>query len=46
VVSEQPLDAAYTQVHLMQRRIGLGLVAATGVALLLALVFSRGLTRR
>jgi HAMP domain-containing protein len=45
VVSEQPLDAAYTQVHLMQRRIGLGLVAAAGVALLLALVFSRGLTR-
>jgi putative nucleotidyltransferase with HDIG domain len=45
VVSEQPLDAAYTQVRLMQRRIGLGLVAATGVALLLALVFSRGLTR-
>ena len=45
VVSEQPLDAAYTQVRLMQRRIGLGLVAAAGVALLLALVFSRGLTR-
>ena len=45
VVSEQPLDAAYTQVHLMQRRIGLGLVAAIGVALVLALVFSRGLTR-
>src|SRR5262249_52844320 len=40
-----PLDAAYTQVRLMQRRIGLGLVAAAGVALLLALVFSRGLTR-
>jgi len=45
VVSEQPLDAAYTQVHLMQRRIALGLVAAAGVALVLALVFSRGLTR-
>lgn len=45
VVSEQPLDAAYTQVRLMQRRIGLGLVAAIGVALMLALVFSRGLTR-
>ena len=45
VVSEQPLDAAYTQVRLMQRRIGLGLLAAAGVALLLALVFSRGLTR-
>src|SRR5262249_18939478 len=45
VVSEQPLDAAYTQVRLMQRRIALGLLAAAGVALILALVFSRGLTR-
>jgi putative nucleotidyltransferase with HDIG domain len=45
VVSEQPLDAAYTQVHLMQRRIGLGLLAAACVALVLALLFSRGLTR-
>ncbi|HSP20655.1 MAG TPA: HAMP domain-containing protein, partial [Myxococcaceae bacterium] len=45
VVSEQPLDAAYTQVRLMQRRIALGLMAAVGVALMLALVFSRGLTR-
>ena len=45
VVSEQPLDAAYTQVRLMQRRIALGLLAAAGVALVLALVFSRGLTR-
>jgi putative nucleotidyltransferase with HDIG domain len=45
VVSEQPLDAAYTQVHLMQRRIGLGLLTAALVALVLALLFSRGLTR-
>ncbi len=45
VVSEQPLDAAYTQVHLMQRRIGLGLLTAALVALVLALAFSRGLTR-
>src|SRR5262249_3258283 len=45
VVSEQPLDAAYTQVRLVQRRIALGLLAAAGVALVLALVFSRGLTR-
>jgi putative nucleotidyltransferase with HDIG domain len=45
VVSEQPLDAAYTQVHLMQRRIGVGLLTAALVALVLALAFSRGLTR-
>ena len=45
VVSEQPLDAAYTQVRSMQRRILLGFLAALTVALALALVFSRGLTR-
>jgi putative nucleotidyltransferase with HDIG domain len=45
VVSEQPLDAAYTQVHVMWRRILLGSLAALAVALVLALLFSRGLTR-
>ena len=45
VVSEQPLDAAYTQVRSMQRRILLGFLAALAVALVLALLFSRGLTR-
>jgi putative nucleotidyltransferase with HDIG domain len=45
VVSEQPLDAAYTQVHVMWRRILLGSFAALAVALVLALLFSRGLTR-
>ncbi len=45
VVSEQPLDAAYTQVNSMQHRILVGFLAALLVALLLALLFSRGLTR-
>jgi putative nucleotidyltransferase with HDIG domain len=45
VVSEQPLDAAYTQVRSMQRRILVGFLAALAVALVLALLFSRGLTR-
>lgn len=45
VVSEQPLDAAYTQVRSMQHRILVGFLAALAVALLLALLFSRGLTR-
>ncbi|MGO9828669.1 MAG: HD domain-containing phosphohydrolase [Myxococcaceae bacterium] len=45
VVSEQPLDAAYTQVRSMQHRIVVGFLAALAVALLLALLFSRGLTR-
>ncbi len=45
VVSEQPLDAAYTQVRSMQHRILVGFLAALAVALVLALLFSRGLTR-
>jgi putative nucleotidyltransferase with HDIG domain len=45
VVSEQPLDAAYTQVNSMQHRILVGFLAALAVALVLALLFSRGLTR-
>ncbi len=45
VVSEQPLDAAYTQVRSMQHRIVVGFLTALAVALVLALLFSRGLTR-
>jgi HD-GYP domain-containing protein (c-di-GMP phosphodiesterase class II) len=45
VVSEQPIELAYKQVGTMERKVGLGLLAALGVAVALAAAFSRKLTR-
>jgi HD-GYP domain-containing protein (c-di-GMP phosphodiesterase class II) len=45
IVSEQPVEHAYQQVETMERRILLGLGAAILVALVLAALFSRNLTR-
>ncbi|MBJ6764801.1 HD domain-containing protein [Myxococcaceae bacterium JPH2] len=45
IVSEQPVEHAYRQVETMERRILVGLGGALGVALALAAVFSRTLTR-
>lgn len=45
IVSEQPVEHAYRQVEAMERRILLGLGAAILVALVLAALFSRNLTR-
>jgi HD-GYP domain-containing protein (c-di-GMP phosphodiesterase class II) len=44
-VSEQPFELAYKQVDAMERRVALGLAGALGVALCLAALFSRNLTR-
>ncbi len=45
VVSEQPIQLAYKQVSTMERRILLGVSAAVLAALILAALFSRGVTR-
>lgn len=45
IISEQPVEHAYRQVEAMERRILLGLGAAILVALVLAALFSRNLTR-
>ncbi|HZI12009.1 MAG TPA: HD domain-containing phosphohydrolase [Myxococcus sp.] len=45
IVSEQPVEHAYQQVETMERRILLGLGGAILVALVLAALFSRNLTR-
>jgi HD-GYP domain-containing protein (c-di-GMP phosphodiesterase class II) len=45
IISEQPVEHAYLQVETMERRILLGLGAAILVALVLAALFSRNLTR-
>ncbi|MFY1829172.1 HD domain-containing phosphohydrolase [Myxococcus fulvus] len=45
IVSEQPVEHAYRQVETMERRILVGLGAAILVALVLAALFSRTLTR-
>ncbi|NTX08143.1 HD domain-containing protein [Myxococcus sp. CA051A] len=45
IVSEQPVEHAYRQVETMERRILLGLGAAILVALVMAALFSRNLTR-
>ncbi|MCP3103764.1 HD domain-containing protein [Myxococcus sp. K15C18031901] len=45
IVSEQPVEHAYRQVETMERRIFVGLGAAILVALVLAALFSRNLTR-
>ncbi|MFZ5472055.1 MAG: HD domain-containing phosphohydrolase [Myxococcota bacterium] len=44
VVSEQPVELAYRQVDTMERQIAAGVLAAMGVALVLAALFSRQLT--
>ncbi|MCP3138400.1 HD domain-containing phosphohydrolase [Pyxidicoccus xibeiensis] len=45
ILSEQPVEHAYRQVEAMERRILLGLGAAILVAVVLAALFSRNLTR-
>ncbi|GEN12153.1 HD-GYP domain, c-di-GMP phosphodiesterase class II (or its inactivated variant) [Myxococcus fulvus] len=45
IISEQPVEHAYRQVETMERRILVGLGAAILVALVLAALFSRTLTR-
>jgi HD-GYP domain-containing protein (c-di-GMP phosphodiesterase class II) len=45
IVSEQPMALAYKQVGTMERRLLLTVLAATLVALVLAAVFSRSITR-
>lgn len=45
VVSEQPVELAYSQVRAMQRRSAVVLLAAVLIALGLAAFFSRGVTR-
>ncbi|MFP2963504.1 HD domain-containing phosphohydrolase [Myxococcus sp. 1LA] len=45
IVSEQPVEHAYSQVDTMEQRILLGLGAAILVAVVLAALFSRNLTR-
>nr|BDT32797.1 HD domain-containing protein [Myxococcus sp. MH1] len=45
IISEQPVEHAYHQVETMERRILVGLGAAILVALVLAALFSRTLTR-
>lgn len=45
IVSEQPIQLAYKQVNAMQHRLALTLVAAFAVALGLAAIFSRNVTR-
>ena len=45
VVSEEPMDFAYAQVRTMERKVLLGVFAALVVALALAALFSRNVTR-
>jgi len=45
VVSEQPIRLAYSQVKAMQRRVAMALAGALAVALCLAALFSRNITR-
>jgi len=45
VVSEQPIGLAYKQVEAMQRRLALTETAALAIALFLAALFSRNITR-
>jgi HD-GYP domain-containing protein (c-di-GMP phosphodiesterase class II) len=45
VISEEPVELAYTQVKSMERRIFFGIGGAMAVALLLAALFSESLTR-